>query len=267
MLHWFLPKDWDRIRPLRIVLSGLPDNSHINKLKVHYNRHRSFKALGVHMKAKFLTPIFLVVICAAPGKAGPKPTTPCRVYVVIVEHDEVTVGLTMVGLNKPQSSWYKKHGNKGKYAGVCPLNPPGNSQEAVQALPSQRPSEIDPSLPVYAIVWGEHLVSQPYVYSYTTQETSSGTVSGTVTDNSGNTANVQGTTTTTTPVEHQTSGIKRYYLADGFLTVWNPSANQGKGAFAPVGPLHNHNHFVFTSASTSLLKDGLEQVAEREHLR
>lgn len=211
---------------------------------------------------------FLIVVglFAVPCSAKPKSPAPCKAYVIVVEHDEVTVGLTMVGLNKPQSNWYKKHGDEGRYSGVCTLNPSGDSQEAVEAVPSQPPEGVDLALPVYAIVWGEHLVTQPYTYSYTTQEQSSGTVNGTITDNSGNTADVEGTTTTTVPVEHQRSGVKHYYLADGFLALWKASANQGKGAFVPIRPLHNHNHTVFTSASTSLFKDGLEQIAERQHL-
>ncbi|MGH7744679.1 MAG: hypothetical protein ACREQ5_07675, partial [Candidatus Dormibacteria bacterium] len=62
------------------------------------------------------------------------------------------------------------------------------------------------------------------------------------------------------------SGVKHYYVADGFLELWNSSAKAGEGAFVPIRPLHNHNRTIFTSASTSLLKDGLEQIAEREQL-
>ena len=216
------------------------------------------------MRASFFISLVAVLVCAFPSSAKPKQSAPCRAYVIVVEHDEGTVGLTMVGLNKPQQNWYKKNGMKGNYAGVCPLNP--NSQEAVDALPSQPPNGISPVLPVYSIVWGEHLVTQAYTYSYTTQQQSTGTVRGTITDNSGDSSNVQATTTTTVPVEHTGSGVKSYYLADGFLAVWKSSANQGKGAFVPISPLHNHNRTVFTSASTSLLKDGLEQIVEREQL-
>lgn len=209
----------------------------------------------------------LATLCTSPVYAGPKPSTPCKAYVIVIEHDEVTVGLSMVGLNKPQLSWFKKHGDKGRYAGVCAWGPPGDMQESVAALPSKLANGIKPGLPVYAIIWGEHLVGQPYSYTYTTQEEATGNVSGTVTDNSGDTADVQGTTTTTVPVEHRASGVKHYYVADGWLALWNPSANNGKGALVPIGPLHNHNHWVFTSASTSLLKDGLEKIAKRERAK
>lgn len=224
---------------------------------------RPFDVRRSHVSAKLFWSLAAVALCALPSGAKPKTTTPCKAYVIVVEHDEVTVGLTMVGLNKPQTSWYKKHG-EGRYAGFCPLNPPG--QEAVDALPSEPPNRINPALPVYAIIWGEHLVSQPYTYNYTTQEQSSGRVSGTITDNSGNSADVQGTTTTTVPVEHESSGVKHYYVADGFLELWNSSAKAGEGAFVPIRPLHNHNRTILTSASTSILKDGLEQIAEREQL-
>ena len=221
-----------------------------------------FDARKSHVSARLFGSLVAVALCALPSGAKPKPSTPCKAYLIVVEHDEVTVGLTMVGLNKPQTNWYKKHG-EGKYAGICSLNPPG--QEATDALPSEPPNRVNPALPVYTIVWGEHLVSQPYTYNYTTHEQSSGSVRGTITDDSGNSADVQGTTTTTVPVEHEESSVKRYYVRP-ILELWNSSAKAGEGAFVPIRPLHNHNHTIFTSASTSLLKDGLEQIAERDQL-
>jgi hypothetical protein len=231
-----------------------------------YHSSSELSRAEVHVHTKLVGSLVLISLCALPGGAAPKPSVPCKAYVIVIEQDELTVGLTMVGLNKPQLSWYKKHGDKGKYAGICPLNPAGDTQEAIEALPSQPPNRMNPALPVYAIVWGEHLVSQPYTYTYTTHEQANGTVSGTATDNNGNTTEVQGSTTTTVPVEHQTSGVKHYFVADGFLAVWNPSSNKGKGSFVPARPLHNHNRTIFTSASTSLLKDGLEQISSFEHL-
>jgi|GEM_PF-6667228 len=222
-----------------------------------------FDARESHVTAKLFGFLVAVALFALPSGAKPKPSTSCKAYVIVVEHDEVTVGLTMVGLNKPQANWYKKHGER-KYAGVCSLNPP--RQEAVDELPSKPPNRANPVLPVYAIVWGEHLVREPYTYSYTTQEQSSGSISGTITDDSGNSADVEGTTTTTVPVEHEDYAVKHYYVADGFLELWNSSAKAGKGAFVPIQPLHNHNRTILTSAATSILKDGLEQIAEREQL-
>jgi hypothetical protein len=114
-------------------------------------------------------------------------------------------------------------------------------------------------------VWGEHLESRPYTYNYQTTETETGTVSGTVTDNEGNTTNVEGTTTEDVPVQHTVSGESRYYVADGWLAVWDRSAKDGKGDFVPVAALHNRNITKFTSASTSLLKDAMAQIRNREN--
>jgi PEGA domain len=92
-------------------------------------------------------------------------------------------------------------------------------------------------------------------------------VSGTVTDENGDSSNVYGTTTTSVPVQHTSSGVSTFYVADGWLAVWDQEANQRNGNFVPVAPLHNHNLTNFTSASTSLLKDALDQIKERERQR
>jgi hypothetical protein len=60
---------------------------------------------------------------------------------------------------------------------------------------------------------------------------------------------------------------RQNYVASGRLEVFDPTANQGKGDFVPIGPLHNTNRWRFTSSSVSLLKAGLEWIAGREGLR
>lgn len=188
--------------------------------------------------------------------AKPKPRATCAVYFAVAEHDEITVGLTIPGLNKPQASWYKKHGDRDKSAGICYV---------------AKVSDVPADAPLYLIIWGEHLEGRPYTYTYTTTETESGTVNGTITDNEGNSAQVSGTSSTQVPVQHTQSGVSRFYVADGWLTVWDPTADapgaKGKGNFVPVGALHNHNLTKFTSASTSLLKDAMEQIHQREDQR
>jgi hypothetical protein len=178
------------------------------------------------------------------------------VYFQVAEHDEVTVGLTMAGLNKPQNSWYQKDGDRDKFAGICYVS---------------KSSEAPADAALYAIVWGEHLMSRPYSYTYQTTETVNGNVSGTVTDNEGNTAQVYGNTSTEVPVQHTESGVSSFYVADGWLAVWNRTADgpsgKGTGNFEPIAPLHNHNRTKFTSASTSLLKDAMEQIMQRERPR
>lgn len=195
------------------------------------------------------TAVLAIIILSLTAAAKSKSPASCVVYFSVAEHDEITVGMTMKWLNKPQSSWYGKHGDRDKFAGICYV-----------AKVADAPS----GAPLYLIVWGEHLESRPYTYTYQTTETQTGTVSGTVTDNEGNTSNVYGTTTQDVPVQHTVSGQSRYYVADGWLAAWDHSAVNGKGDFVPVSPLHNHNITKFTSASTSLLKDAMEQIRDRE---
>jgi hypothetical protein len=184
-------------------------------------------------------------------EANEQPT-PCSVYFSVVENDEVSVHLSVLGMNRPQTSWYKMHGDRDKYAGICYV------EDGARA-----PAEA----PLYAIVWGEHLVSEPYVYSYQTAVRVDGDVNATVTDQNGNTSTVSGTNSTGAPVSHTGSGTKKYYVADGWLAVWNPKTSEGKGSFVPIVPLQNHNNTDLSSASTSLLKDAMEQIKQREKER
>jgi hypothetical protein len=181
--------------------------------------------------------------------------TACTAYFTILETDEVTVGLSMLGLNKSQSDWYNKHGKQGEFTGLCYWDETGNqSQVSLEKFTSDRKSgKIEmPSGPVYMISWGESLKSQSYQGSYQTQE--QGTV--TVTDEKGNSSNG----TVTTPVTHSYSGTKHYYMADGVVSLWD----SGSEKFIPVFPVHNHNRTVLTSASTSMLKDALEAIKNAE---
>jgi|SRR5215469_16228289 len=193
--------------------------------------------------------LLIVFSCAPHGSSQQKskPPSPCRAYFTVIEADEVTVGLPMVGLNRPQLSWYQKHGNDGKLAGICYWDVTGHGSQISLAafLDDEKASRIQlPDGPIYAIAWGESLVREPYTYQTTQQNQI------TVTDENGNTS----TGTVNTPVTH--SGTKQYYVASGTLQHWDLSSQK----FIPLSPLHNHNHTIFTSASTSLLKDGLEAI-------
>ncbi|MBV9343191.1 MAG: hypothetical protein JO159_20170, partial [Acidobacteria bacterium] len=168
----------------------------------------------------------------------------------------MTVGLPMLGLNKPQLSWYKKHGGNDHFAGICywDLNQGDKSQISfAEFLNQEKSGSIRlPDAPLYVITWGESLVTQPYSGSYQTQEESQVSI----TDENGNTSSG----TVTGPVTHSYSGTKHYYVAQGILQRWDVKTQK----LIPVLPLHNHNRTVFTSASTSLLKDGLEAVKQAE---
>jgi len=177
---------------------------------------------------------------------------PCVVYFSVLENDEAPVHVSILEMNKPQSSWYERYGNRDKYAGICYVE---NGARA----PADEP--------LYAIVWGKHLVSEPYTYGYEATAPVNGDVDATITDQNGNTSTVSGTTSTSVPVSHSSSGAMRQYVADGWLAVWNPQTSESKGSFVPIAPLHTHNRTDLTSASTSLLKDAMEQISQREKER
>jgi len=203
------------------------------------------------MNPKAIGSLAALLLVVGKIDANEQPT-PCIVYFSVVENDEVSVRRSLLGMNNPQSSWYKKHGERDKYAGICYV-----------ADGARAPAEA----PLYAIVWGEHLVTEPYVYSYQTAVRVDGDVNATVTDQNGNTSTVSGTNSNGVPVGHTSSGTKNYYVADGWLAAWNPKTNEGKGSFVPIASLQNHNNTDLSSASTSLLKDAMEQIRQRERER
>lgn len=201
------------------------------------------------MKFKVVAGLAAMLLLTGPALAKKKEAAACSVYFLVVENDEITVQVPITWLNKPQASWYEKHGDRDKFAGICYVS---------------KATDAPADAPLYAVVWGEHLMSRPYTYTYQTTQTVTGNVSGTVTDNQGNTAQVYGTTSTEVPVQHTQSGVSNYYVADGWLAVWDETAKDGKADFVPVAALRNHNLTKFTSASASLLKDGMEQIQQRE---
>ena len=195
----------------------------------------------------------LATLLLAIGKieANEQPA-PCAVYFSVLENDEVTVHRSVLKMNEPQRNWYEKYGNRDKYAGICYV------ENGAQAPADE---------PLYAIVWGEHLVSEPYTYSYEATARVNRDVNATTTDQNGNPSTVSGTSSASVPVNHSNSGTKVSYVADGWLAVWNPQTSEGKGSFLPIAPLHNHNRTDLTSASTSLLKDAMEQISQRQKER
>lgn len=49
------------------------------------------------------------------------------------------------------------------------------------------------------------------------------------------------------------------WSANGILSRWSDEKND----FVAIGPIHNKNKTIFSSSSTSLLKDGLKQIEEQ----
>ena len=55
------------------------------------------------------------------------------------------------------------------------------------------------------------------------------------------------------------SGGHYAWSANGILSRWSYEKND----FVAIGPIHSKNKTIFTSSSTSLLKDGLKQIEEQ----
>lgn len=67
----------------------------------------------------------------------------CKAYFLVAEKDtEVTVNLTMVGLNRPQRKWYRKHG--GRYANLCLVNGDASGNRVAFNSASQSYVELTP---------------------------------------------------------------------------------------------------------------------------
>ena len=49
------------------------------------------------------------------------------------------------------------------------------------------------------------------------------------------------------------------WSSNGVLSRWSDEKND----FVPIGPIHNRNKTIFSSSSTSLLKDALKQIGEQ----
>ena len=59
------------------------------------------------------------------------------------------------------------------------------------------------------------------------------------------------------------SGGHYAYEARGILSVWTPSASNGRGDFVAVEPIHDTNRTILTSSSLSLLKYALAEIKKR----
>ena len=70
------------------------------------------------MNPKAIGSLAALLLVVGKIDANEQPT-PCIVYFSVVENDEVSVRRSVLGMNNPQSSWYKKHGERDKYAGIC----------------------------------------------------------------------------------------------------------------------------------------------------
>jgi hypothetical protein len=93
--------------------------------------------------------------------AKERPRQDCKVYFTVVEHDEQTSNLKMVGLNRPQKEWYEKHAAK-EAPGLCFV---GGRESGVpvtiENVDEKYVESIVDSKPLYAILWEQHQVFVP----------------------------------------------------------------------------------------------------------
>jgi PDZ domain/PEGA domain len=184
------------------------------------------------MNLKVIGCLAALLLVVGKNEANEKPA-PCVVYFSVLENDTGPSRLTISKLNKPQSTWYEKHGDREKYAGICYAeNVSGTSTDA----------------PLYGIVWGQHSASDPYVFSYDTTPRANGDANAANADPRGDTS----------------ASTKKDYVADGWLAIWDPNASASKGSFVSVAPLEIQNHTDLNAASTSLLIAAMEQISQRE---
>jgi len=196
-----------------------------------------------------LATLFLIA-----GRAeGNEQPGACVVYFSVLENDEVSGHPSLLlKMNEPQRGWYEKYGSQDKYAGICYV-------ESGARAPADEP--------LYAIVWGEHLVNEPYAFSNEAAAQINRDENAAIADPNAHTNAVPDNAQTSVRVGQSNSGAKKDYGADGWLAVWNPPTSESKGGFLPITPLRNHSRTDLALASTSLLEDGMEQICQREKAR
>jgi hypothetical protein len=197
------------------------------------------KTLG-KIAAKLIGVILAFLTLAPFAVAKPKEKAPCTAYFLVEEIDQSTMGKPVDALTSYQESWYKKHGDTGKYAGLCYLQ------------------SLNPPLPprVYFVTWEEHLVSRDYQYTTTQSQTTNVPVNGEIQDQNGNqvgtyTGTQAEVTTTSTP--H--SGTVLFYMATGLVSLMNSD-----GTWTTIGKAESTNWSRFTATDTSLLKNALDRI-------
>jgi hypothetical protein len=93
--------------------------------------------------------------------ARSNPQQDCRIYFTVIERDEETSNLSMVGLNRHQQEWYEKHGAK-EAPGLCLLN--GNATDTRVTLENSDEKYVESMVgtkPFYSIAWEQHRVFVP----------------------------------------------------------------------------------------------------------
>ncbi len=90
-----------------------------------------------------------------------KPHQDCKVYFTIVERDEQTSNLNMIGLNRPQQEWYEKSGVK-EMPELCLVNGDATGMRiTVESIDEKYAESIVGTRPFYSIMWEEHQIYVP----------------------------------------------------------------------------------------------------------
>jgi hypothetical protein len=96
-----------------------------------------------------------VLISPLTAIAKNKPAEACKVYFMAVERDTQTSKLNMVGLNKPQADWWKKHGARDAPS-VCLVNGNATGERVTAESVDEKYIEgVVQSAPLYSVAWGE----------------------------------------------------------------------------------------------------------------
>ena len=89
------------------------------------------------------------------------PQQECKVYFTIVEHDEETSNLNMVGLNHSQQEWFEKNREK-EAPGICLVNGDATGMRVTLESSDEKYAEqIVGTKPFYSIAWEEHQIYVP----------------------------------------------------------------------------------------------------------
>lgn len=92
----------------------------------------------------------------------PVEKAPCKAFFMVIEQDEMTVNLRMVGLNKQQNDWYQKEGDLKEFAGVCLVNASASGERVpLESISEDHINRIVGASPLYEITWEEHRVFVP----------------------------------------------------------------------------------------------------------
>jgi len=190
----------------------------------------------------------LVFLSSAFAKSRPQAAAPCKAYFTVLEWRDAAVVAPTLGLNKAQSSWYEKHGNREQFAGICFWDMAGERMSVEEFVSGEKSGAIQElDAPLYVIAWGESLVTDPYLLLKDRRLDYNGSRDGII-----------------SPPRYSTStGSIRYNKAVGVLARWDAVSHTLVG----IEPLQNHRRGLSVlpfvpdrPASASLLEGGLEAI-------